>query len=85
MSVLTPIEVPAGKNALRIMNNTGDTTIAYDPSIDVEVAEAMEAFDESMKKGMVAFALDGEGGGTVTREFDKTAPQIVVTSPYAGG
>lgn len=84
MSVLTPIEVPAGKHVLRILDNSGHRDVIYDPTIDEEVAAAMETFDEKMALHMTAFKLD-ETGGEVIREFDKTAEQTVVSPQYVGG
>jgi hypothetical protein len=85
MSVLTPIEVPEGKKVLRILDNSGHTDLVYDPTVEAEVTEAMGKFDESMAKGMRAFALDGEGGGTVVRDFAETSPQTVISPQYVGG
>lgn len=85
MSVLSQIEVPKGMHVLRILDNTGHTDVIYDPTIDDQVADAMATFDESMKKHMTAFVLTEDGGGSVTRTFDKTATQTVVTPQYVGG
>lgn len=84
-SVLTKIEVPKGKHVLRVLDNSGHTDVVYDPAIDEEVARAMAKFDESMKMHMTAFVLTDDGGGAVTRTFDKTAEQTVVTPQYVGG
>ena len=85
MSVLTKIEVPKGMHVLRILDNTGHTDVVYDPEIEVEVADAMARFDESMKMHMTAFVLTDDGGGAVTRTFDKTAEQTVISPQYVGG
>ena len=87
MSVLTKIEVPEGKHVLRILDNSGDTVITYDPTIEAEVAEAMKSFDESMAKGMKAFVLSEEGGGEahVTSTLEATAVHTVVQPQYQGG
>jgi hypothetical protein len=85
MSVLSPIEVPKGKHVLRVLDNTGHTDVIYDPTIDVEVEEAMATFDESMGKGMSAYVLTDDGGGSVTRTFDKTAEQVVLVPQTVGG
>jgi hypothetical protein len=84
MSVLTHIEIPEGKHVLRILDNTGDTTLIYDPLVEIEVGEAMAKFDESMAKGMRAFAL-ADGGGEVITKFDETQPHVVVSPQYVGG
>lgn len=88
MSVLSHIEIPKGKHVLRILDNSGDTVIAYDPAVEVEVSEAMAKFDESMAKGMRAFVLETEGGGEgfVTQTLDPQDQVHVVVQPqYVGG
>jgi hypothetical protein len=87
MSVLSHIEIPEGKHVLRILDNSGDSVITYDPTIDSEVAAAMAKFDESMAKGMRAFVLTEEGGGEahVTSTLEDTAVHTVVQPQYVGG
>lgn len=86
MSVLSHIEIPEGKHVLRILDSSGDKMIAYDPDIEVEVANAMAEFDESMSKGMRAFVLDdGAGGGHTTDTLEKEAVHTVVQPQYVGG
>ena len=85
MSTLTPIEIPEGKHVLRILDNSGDRTITYDPTIEDEVAKAMAEFDQSMAKGMKAFVLDEAGGGHTTRVLEREATQTVVSPQYVGG
>jgi hypothetical protein len=88
MSVLSQIEIPKGKHVLRILDNTGDTVLTYDPAIDTEVENAMAKFDESMAKGMKAFVLETEGGGEgyATQTLDpQTAVHTVVSPQYVGG
>ena len=88
MSVLSHIEIPEGKHVLRILDNSGDSVTVYDPTIDSEVAKAMEKFDESMAKGMRAFVLETESGGEgfVTQTLDPQEQVHVVVQPqYVGG
>ncbi len=89
MSVLSQIEIPKGKHVLRILDNSGDTVIAYDPTIEAEVADAMAKFDDSMSKGMRAFVLQSEsegGEGFVTQTLDPQDQVHVVVQPqYVGG
>jgi hypothetical protein len=86
MSVLSQIEIPEGKHVLRILDNSGDSVITYDPTIEAEVAKAMEAFDESMGKGMRAFVLDdGAGGAHVSSTFEQEAVHTVIQPQYVGG
>jgi len=88
MSVLSQIEIPEGKHVLRILDNSGDSVITYDPTIEAEVADAMAKFDESMSKGMRAFVLQTESGGEgyVTPVLDPQEQVHVVVQPqYVGG
>ena len=85
MSTLTPIEIPEGKHVLQILDNSGHRTIEYDPTIEIEVANAMAEFDKSMAKGMRAFVLDEAGGGHTTRTMEREAVHTVVSPQYVGG
>lgn len=84
-SILSKIEVPEGKHVLRILDNSGHRDVVYDPLSDVEVAEAIAAFEEQLIKKPRVYALDGEGGGAAIKRFDKTEPQIVVAPQTVGG
>ena len=87
MSLLTPIEIPAGKHVLRILNNEGDRTITYDPTVEAERITAEAALEESVAKGGTAFVLETESGGQgyVTRTLEQEAVHTVVEPRYVGG
>ena len=65
--------VPAGKHVLRILNNEGDRTITYDPTVEAERITAEAALEESVAKGGTAFVLETESGGQgyVTRTLEQ--------------
>ena len=84
MSVLSHIEIPEGKHVLRILDNSGDKVITYDPTIEDEVVDAMAKFDESMALGMNAFVLDPGAEEKVT-SFPATATHTVIQPQYQGG
>jgi hypothetical protein len=65
----------------------GDTLVAeYDPAVETEVAKAQAAFDQIMgtTRGL-AYAVSGPTGGTAIKEFDRTAPETIITPQYVGG
>lgn len=75
---------------LRILDHTGDTTLTYDDTPDVmnnvmSVAEAERAFCGTRAKGFMAYRLDGDHGGTVIKDFDPNAREIIMHRPMQGG
>jgi len=65
----------------------GDTIVAeFDPQVETEVTKAQAAFDQIMgtTKGL-AYAVSGPEGGTAIKEFDRTAPEAIITPQYVGG
>lgn len=78
--------VVAEKNMLSIADATGDTRIMFDPKVKDEVDTARAAFDAAKAKGMLAYAVDADGGkGEVIRDFDKKAGKIIMTKQLVGG
>lgn len=75
------------RNMLSITDGTGDTRIMWDPRDKDEVAAAEAAFDRAKEKGMLAYAVDDDGGrtGEVIRKFKKTAGKIIMVRQPQGG
>jgi hypothetical protein len=80
-------EVPEGKHELAIMSHRGDTKTIWDPDNQVEVEVAKKTFDEFIKKGFVAFSVEGKEGlkGEQIKKFDPKAGRIIMSPPIAGG
>ena len=76
----------AGKHVLCIMDRTGDTRIMWDPHRPDEVATAKSAFDEAIKRGMRAYAVDEEGQkGEQIKKWDATKGKIIMAPALVGG
>lgn len=75
------------RHMLSITDGTGDTRIMWDPKNKDEVGAAKAAFDAAKSKGMLAYAVDDNGGrtGEVIREFDKKAGKIIMVRQPVGG
>lgn len=62
-------------------------TEAKEGSVEHATPEQIEArFNELIGKGFLGFTASAEGAtGTMTREFDPTAAEMVMTPPMVGG
>ncbi len=72
---------------LRIIDETGDTTVKWNANHKKEVALAKDAFDKSMKKtnGM-AYIVDSKGNqGKRIYDFDPLAENIVIVPGHVPG
>lgn len=82
-------DVPPGKNALAVMNRTGDTKTIWDPNNADEVASAREQFDRLVAtKKFSAFRVSNEDPnkqGQRMTEFDPSAGRIIFVPPVQGG
>ena len=64
----------------------GDLCLAeWDAKRPETVAEAASAFAEHFTAGRLAFRLDGPGQTRPIREFDATAPEILLVPAIQGG
>ena len=64
----------------------GDLCLAeWDVAAQDTVDEAARAFAENLTPGRLAFRLDGPGRTTPIREFDATAPEILLVPAIQGG
>lgn len=74
---------------MRILNEKGDTKLAWDPTDTKSVEKVRKEFDELIAQGWMAFDIktDEETGtsGSVTREFNPDAETIIVSRPLVGG
>lgn len=70
---------------LQIMDQTGHSTLDFDPKNDSQVKEAMEKFDQLVGQGYQA-AVRTEGGGLKkVKSFDPTATEVVMHPQLVGG
>lgn len=71
---------------LAVLDRTGDTKTIWDPSKEVEVAIARDAFNALKKKGYLIYRVDGDGGqGTTMHEFDPKAGKYIAVPAVVGG
>ena len=64
----------------------GDLCLAeWDKNRPETVSEAAKAFTEHFTPGRLAFRLDGPGQTRAIREFDATAPEILLVPAIQGG
>lgn len=72
---------------IRRMGKEGDTETRWSVGNDGEIKIAKERFDESIKRGMLAFSLEslGKCEGEQIMEFDPNANEIVLIPKIAGG
>ena len=77
---------------LRILNNQGDTCVAWDtrkaetgdPEALAAIREVERIFKEHRAKGFTAFKVEPEGAVKIN-EFDQTAESIMMVPRVAGG
>jgi hypothetical protein len=64
----------------------GDLTLAeWDKDRPETVAAAEIAFSENFTSGRLAFRLDGPGRSTPIRQFERSAPEILIVPAIQGG
>ena len=64
----------------------GDLCLAeWDPTVPDTIAPAEQAFAENYTAGRLAFRLDGPGQTRPIREFDRSAPEILIVPAIQGG
>lgn len=73
------------RGTLHRLDETGDTITSWRRSDDFEIAAAKSAFDSLRGEGFMAYRLDGDGGGTILKDFDAEAERIVMAPPLVGG
>jgi hypothetical protein len=81
--------VETTEHTLHIPDETGDTRIVWDPADADSIATAKAAFDEAIRKGMVAYAVDPATGEAdtqgIVREFDATKTKLIMMRQLQGG
>ena len=80
-------DVPAGKHAIAVMGEPGDTKHIWDKRKEDEVEAARTLFKSLTKKGYRAFHVTGKDGekGSQMNEFDPDAERMIMVGPMAGG
>jgi hypothetical protein len=79
------------KHVMNILDQTGHTTIGWDPDNEDEVEIAREAFDKARERGYHAFHVveDPKGGagkkGERMTEFDPDAEKMILMPQLRGG
>jgi hypothetical protein len=71
---------------LMILNSTGDTRIAWDPTKHDQVAAAKKRFQELKSKGYAAFKVNASGSqGEQLDAFDPMEERTILIPPMVGG
>lgn len=72
---------------MKVLDRTGHTTLTWSPGdVDSKIAELEKQFDGKLAEGYLGYKADENGGNEEQiKSFDKTAPQIILTPPLAGG
>ena len=68
-----------------IMDQTGHSTVEFDKTNTVDLKEAMERFDNLVKKGYTPAELKADGNHSVTRTFNPEAEQTLFVPQLKGG
>jgi YD repeat-containing protein len=71
-------------HVLRILDQSGDTQLTYDPQEETGTKDVEARFLALMERGFVAFDVTTEPGRIIT-SFDPNASEIIVTPRFAGG
>lgn len=75
-----------GVHSLRIMDDSGDTRITWDPDSEFEVGEAKKAFDSHKANRYLAYKVQGDGSkGEVIQEFDPQNRAMIMAPQHVGG
>ncbi len=74
----------AKRHVLRILDRSGDTNVAYDPTDEAALRDVDARFTRLMREGFVAFKVSRQPGRILTA-FDPLASEIIVTPRFAGG
>jgi hypothetical protein len=69
---------------IRILDQSGDTTLRYDPADEKAVHDVAVRFERLMSANFVAFDV-GTHPGRIITAFDPEAAEIIVTPRFAGG
>jgi hypothetical protein len=69
---------------VRILDQSGDTKITYDPADAAAVAGIERRFARLMEHNFVAFDVSTSPGRVITA-FDPEATEIIVSPRFAGG
>lgn len=74
------------KGAIAVMDDSGDTKIAWDSDNPDEVENARASFRRLRDKGYGAFKADKKGEKSETmHDFDPNAEKIIMSPPMRGG
>jgi hypothetical protein len=72
------------RNILRILDETGDTELSFDPNDQASVLEVEQRFNELMRRNFVAFDVTTQPG-RIIRTFDPNAREVIVSHQFSGG
>ena len=71
---------------LRILGPSGDTRVAWNPTVPNEVDDVRRRFDEIIRDGYLVFELDDvTREGRQVRTFDPESTELRAFRPLAGG
>lgn len=70
---------------LRILNQRGDATVAWEATEEAAVREAERIFEEQRRRGATAFRADPNSEPVRIERFEPEAEQILIVPRIAGG
>lgn len=73
------------QHILVIKDHTGDSILAFDPTVLTDVERAEKVFDDLMKKNHLAYVPLGEGKHEQVRTFDPNQRETLISVPLVGG
>lgn len=71
-------------HVVRILDQSGDSKLTYDPTDRAAVADVERRFRLLMDRNFVAFDVSKDPGRIIT-SFDPNATEIIITPRFAGG
>ncbi len=69
---------------VRILDQSGDSKLSYDPADAAAVADVERRFVGLMDRNFVAFDVSMQPGRIIT-SFDPAATEIIISPRFAGG
>ena len=71
---------------IRIMNESGDTKVQWNPTNEDEIEVAEEMFDKLKSKGHLSYEVKKDGSkGKLLKKFKPSAGMIIMVPPVVGG
>lgn len=74
------------RHTMNVMDQTGHSSVTWDPGIPDEVAMARQSYDAMIAKGYTAFAVnEDDQRGSRMSKFDPQAGKVMMVPQLRGG